>query len=41
MKNNAINANQLTPLTPECGGSGLSSYTINNLIASGAVSTGN
>lgn len=41
MKNNAINANQLTPLTPESGGSGLSSYTINNLIASGTISTGN
>lgn len=41
MKNNAINANQLTPLTPLSGGSGLSSYTINNLIASGTTSTGN
>lgn len=41
MKNNAINANQLTPLSPISGGSGLSVYTINNLLASGSTTTGN
>lgn len=41
MKNNAINANQSTPLSPISGGSGISAYTINNLLASGSTTTGN